>query len=243
MTMDLLSRKQFEDAASGDADAGVRAHIQSSRVDTHTSMPGIVESFDATKQTAVVRPVVQRFFRGQGFKPLPHLFDVPVVFPRGGGFVLTFPVKQGDECILHFAERAIDNWHATGKVSEPSEFRTHDLSDACAVVGVSSLPNVVQNFNTAAVELRSLDGKSVVSIDNDANIKVSAAAGDIELTTGGNGNIKLNLTGPAQPMVTGVLTGALFCPILGAPHGTFNLPNPSVGNPGGGCSATVHAGG
>ena len=234
--MDLLSRKQFEDAASGDADAGVRAHIQSSRVDTHTSMPGIVESFDAGKQTAVVRPVVQRFFRGQGFKPLPHLFDVPVVFPRGGGFVLTFPVKQGDECILHFAERAIDNWHATGKVSEPSEFRTHDLSDACAQVGVSSLPNVVQNLNTAAVELRSLDGKSVVSIDNDGNVKASAADGNIEVAST-TGKITLNVPGgssAAIAMVTGVLTGATLCPVLGSTHGSFGGP---------GVCQRVHAGG
>jgi hypothetical protein len=241
MTMDLLSRKQFEEAASGDADAGVRAHVQASRVDTHTSMPGIVESFNADKQTAVVRPVVQRFFRGQGFKPLPQLFDVPVIFPRGGGFVLTFPVKQGDECILHFSERAIDNWHSTGKVSEPSEFRTHDLSDACAQVGVSSLPNVVQNFNSSAVELRSLDGKSVVSIDGGGSIKVTADK-DIEVAST-NGSVKLNLAGPAVPMVTGVLTGALFCPMLGVPHGSLSLPNPAVGNPGGGCSATVHVGG
>jgi hypothetical protein len=218
MTMDLLSRKQFEDAASGDQDAGVRAHVQSSRNEIHTSMPGIVDKFDAAKQTAVVRPVVHRFFRGQGFTPLPQLFDVPVIFPRGGGFVLTFPVKQGDECILHFSERAIDNWHATGKVSEPSEFRTHDLSDACAQVGVSSLPRVVQNFNMEAVELRSLDGKSVISIDNDANIKVSAAAGDIDLSTGGSGNIKLNVAGPTSQLITGVLTGATICPLTGAPH-------------------------
>lgn len=218
MTMDLLSRKQFEDAASGDADAGVRAHVQASRVDTHTSMPGVVQSFDAAKQTAVVRPAVQRFFRGDGFKPLPDLFDVPVIFPRGGGFVLTFPVKQGDECILHFSERAIDNWHATGKVSEPSEFRTHDLSDACAHVGISSLPNVVKDFNTNAVELRSLDGGSLVSIDNGGNVKVSSAKGDIELTSGGSGNIKLNVTGAATQAVTGVLTGATICPLTGAPH-------------------------
>jgi hypothetical protein len=233
--MDLLSRKQFEDAASGDPGAAVRAHVQASRVDIHTSMPGIVESFDATKQTAVVRPVVQRFFRGQGFKALPQLFDVPVVFPRGGGFVLTFPVKQGDECILHFSERAIDNWHSTGKVSEPSEFRTHDLSDACAQVGVSSLPNVVQNFNTSAVELRSLDGKSVMSIDNDGNIKASAADGNIEVSST-TGKITLNVPGgssAAIAMVTGVLTGATLCPVLGATHGSFGGP---------GVCQRVHAG-
>lgn len=236
MTMDLLSRKQFEEAASGDPDAAIRAHIQGSRLDTHTSLPGIVQSFDAGKQTAVVRPAVQRFFRGQGFKPLPQLFDVPIQFPRGGGFVLTFPVAKGDECIIQFAERAIDNWHAKGGVQEPSEFRTHDLSDACAIVGVSSLPNVVQDFNGSAVELRSLDGKAVVSIDSSGNIKASAADGNIEVSST-TGKITLNVPGgssAAVQMVTGILTGATLCPVLGATHGSFGGP---------GVCARVHAGG
>jgi hypothetical protein len=66
-------------------------------VDLHTSGPGIIQSFDAGKQTAVVAPVVEKWFRGKGFKPLPPLVDVPVQFPGGGGFVLTFPVAKGDE--------------------------------------------------------------------------------------------------------------------------------------------------
>lgn len=236
MTMDLLSRKQFEDAAAGDADAGVRAHVQASRTETHTSMPGIVKSFDAAKQTAVVQPAIERFFRGEGFKPLPRLFDVPVIFPRGGGFVLTFPVKQGDECLLVFAERAIDNWHAKGGVRQPSEFRSHDLSDACALVGLSSIPSAVDGFSSSAVELRSLDGKAKVSIDNNGNINAQSESGDIQVAST-SGKITLNVPGGASAavqMVTGVLTGSLMCPILKATHGSFS---------GGiGCSARVHAG-
>lgn len=65
------------------------------------SMPGIVQSFDPDTVTAVVQPAIK------GYEPdsngvsqsttLPLLVDVPVVFPRGGGCTLTFPVKAGDE--------------------------------------------------------------------------------------------------------------------------------------------------
>jgi len=250
MTMDLLSRRQFEEAAAGDDDAGIRAHIESSRNEIHTSMPGIIKSFDAANQTASVQPCIQRFFRGEGFKELPRLFDVPVVFPRGGGFVLTFPIAVGDECLLHFSERAIDNWHAKGGTQPPSEFRTHDLSDAFAQVGAASLGKVVANLATDAVELRSLDGKSVVKIDTSGDIAVTSQEGSIAATASGDitatsqtgnievmatsGKVTLNVPGGAAAavqMTTGVVTAADACPILGLTHGFL------------GCgSASVHAG-
>jgi hypothetical protein len=233
MTMDLLSRRQFEEAASGDDDAGIRAHIESSRNEIHTAMPGIIKSFDATTQTASVQPCIHRFFRGDGFKELPRLFDVPVVFPRGGGFVLTFPIAAGDECLLIFSERAIDNWHAKGGTQPPSEFRTHDLSDAFAQVGAASLGKVVANLATDGVELRSLDGTSVVKIDTSGNITATAQTGNIDVTAT-TGKVTLNVPGGssgAVQAVTGVVTGIDSCPILGLPHGLL------------GCgSARVHAG-
>jgi uncharacterized membrane protein len=98
---------------------------------------------------------------------------------------------------------------------------------------VSSLGNVVQNFATGAVELRSLDGKAVVKIDDGGNIKATSAEGNIEVTAV-TGKVTLNVPGgsaAAVQMVTGVLTGADPCPILGFTHGFL----------GGGC-ARVHAG-
>jgi hypothetical protein len=50
---------------------------------------------------------------------LPILINVPVQFPRGGCFLLTFPVTKGDECLIMFAERDAK--------------RFHSLSDATAI--------------------------------------------------------------------------------------------------------------
>ena len=72
---------------------------------------------------------------------MPLLPDVPVVFPGGGGFTLTFPVASGDECLVVFASRCIDAWWQSGGVGEPMEPRMHDLSDGFALVGVRSQPH------------------------------------------------------------------------------------------------------
>ncbi|HSS39039.1 MAG TPA: Gp138 family membrane-puncturing spike protein [Polyangia bacterium] len=133
--------------------------------DVHTALPGIIESFDATTQTARVRPAIRRVWVEQGPMDLPPCVDVPVHFPAGGSFVLTFPVGPGDECLLCFSERAIDAWYDRGGVQNPSEYRLHDYSDGFAFVGFSSKPNAVGLFATDAAEFRTRDGTTVFRLE------------------------------------------------------------------------------
>ena len=43
---------------------------------------------------------------------LPVLSDVPVLFPRAGGFFISFPIQPGDFVQLVFNEVSIDDWMA-----------------------------------------------------------------------------------------------------------------------------------
>lgn len=145
--------------------------------DMHTSMPGIIESFDAVKQIASVQPAVRRIFITldgdlEILVPtdLPVLINVPVSFPRGGGFSLTFPVKKGDECQLIFCERSIDNWHTYGGVKKPTARRFHSLSDAIAYVGVSSLPNKVPNYSATDVQIKKDDDSVYITLADDETL-------------------------------------------------------------------------
>jgi len=83
----LLEQLQNEESLADDAEAAENARIEARILDLHTSIPGHVVSYDATKQTAVCQPGIQRIFRGQGAIDLPQLVDCPVHFPSGGGFV------------------------------------------------------------------------------------------------------------------------------------------------------------
>lgn len=223
--MDLDVRRDFEEASVDDPAAATRATVEGTMVDTHTAIPGIIESFSAAKQTAVVRPVVQKFFRGKGFVEIKQIQDVPVHFPRGGGFVLTFPVAKGDECLLVFSERAIDNWFEKGGVQPPSDSRMHSLSDGFAFVGVSSLTRVVSNFNASAVELRSLNGAAKVQIGSGGAISIESP-GDISVQSGGS--VSINAPSGATPMMNGVLTGAHPCPFTNLPHFMSGMPSSKV---------------
>lgn len=129
-------------------------------VDVHTCLPGIVVSFDPKTQTAKVQPAIKRLWRDGGWKALPECVDCPVSMPRYGNFIITGPVSQGDEGLLKFSERSIDNWWARGGVQEQSEMRMHDLSDGFFEPGYSSKARVPANIATDALEIRTLDGKT-----------------------------------------------------------------------------------
>ena len=166
------------------------AQIEGRLKDLHTCLPGIIASFDPNTQTASVQPAIQRIFTEKGAVNLPLCVDVPVAFPGGGDFFLTFPVKPGDECILLFSERAIDLWHVYGGTRPPAEYRMHDLSDGLAIVGLNSQPRKIPGFNAEDTELRSRDGETHITMKPDGTIKNVNAAGSTELTPDGRFIIK-----------------------------------------------------
>lgn len=128
------------------------------------ALPGTVESFDAETVTATIQLGILGLSDGES-KALSVLNDVPVMFPRGGGCSLTFPVNKGDECLVIFADRCIDFWWQSGGIQEPVDERMHDLSDAFCIVGPQSQAKKISGISTSAVELRSDDGETKLSLN------------------------------------------------------------------------------
>ncbi|WP_419877664.1 Gp138 family membrane-puncturing spike protein [Brevibacillus centrosporus] len=135
-------------------------------------VPGIIQEFDPTSQTATVKVAIREQVRQENLEykwtEIPQLLDVPVVFPRGGGYVLTFPVKQGDECLVIFSDMCIDAWFSLGGIQNQIEKRRHDLSDAIAIPGLWSQPKVLKDYSTKHVELRSEDRSQFIRIKEGA---------------------------------------------------------------------------
>lgn len=152
-----------------------------------TALPGSIVSFDADAVTASVQPGVAGVITGQdgatSTANLPVLTDVPVVFPRGGGCTLTFPVAAGDECLIVFACRSIDAWAQSGGVQPPSNARKHDLSDAFAIIGPMSQANKISGISTSTTQLRSNDGSTFVELDPTGQVVNVTAPGGMTITT------------------------------------------------------------
>lgn len=89
----------------------------------HTSMPGIVRSYDEATQLAEIQPAIR--WRD---KDIPPLKDVPIAHPSGGGYALTFPLAAGDAVQLVFEEVDSALWHESETVSDPATLRRHGWS-------------------------------------------------------------------------------------------------------------------
>jgi hypothetical protein len=240
---------QQDDELEATPERAAAVFAESLLKDTHTCLPGKVLSFDATKQTAQVQPLIQRLFvgdgAGTGWVDLPPCVDVPVQFPAGGPFVLTFPVAAGDECLLVFSERAIDFWWDRGGVQQPSEVRMHDLSDAFAIVGVSSKPRFIGGDGsggpppaTDATELRTRDGTVILRVDATGINLNSGTAGVARL----GDSTQLTLSPADQlALADAMLATGLFTP-SGSPPSTPPPLAPFIGGQITQGSGTVKAG-
>jgi hypothetical protein len=168
------SRERFSDP-----EEALRVAMEGMRTGLWTSMPGIIESYDAGAITATVQISIKGVVASKDgtarFVDMPLLVDVPVYYPHGGGCTLTFPVSQGDECLVIFAARCIDGWWQSGGVQAPMEPRMHDLSDGFAFVGFFSQKKKISGISTASAQLRSDDGSTSIDL-NPTTQKVTITA-------------------------------------------------------------------
>lgn len=155
-----------------------------------TALPGIVQSFDPAAMTVSVQPAVQGGVRDENGKSknvqMPLLVDVPVVFPCGGGFSLTYPIREGDEALVVFSSRCIDGWWQGGETAPPPDSRMHDLSDGMAIIGPRSQ---AKKLNPAVdvenVQLRTDDGQAGLTIKPDYTIVAKNPQAGVTLTPEG----------------------------------------------------------
>lgn len=179
--------------------------LKGAKQSIRVSMPGIIKSFDPETVTCVVEVSIYipkpESAEGKSIDRLPQdnvfyplILDAPVIFPRGGGCTLTFPVSAGDECLVVFADRCIDFWWQSGGVQNGSRGRMHDYSDAFVIPGPQSQAKKISGISTTAAQLRTDDGSAFIEL---------AAGGNITATTAGsatinapeiilNGNVTIN---------------------------------------------------
>jgi hypothetical protein len=114
-----------------------------------TSMPGIIQSYDATTQTASVQLGVKNRHVGesgdQEVETITVLPSVPVVHLGGSGFRAVFPPTRGDTALVVFCSRSIAEWLRSGGVVDPGTDHHHDISDGVVFVGFRPRPNALSS--------------------------------------------------------------------------------------------------
>ena len=92
-------------------------------------IPAIVQSYDKTTNRAVVKPAITGIAsQGQKVPKEPYI-DIPVLNLSGGGFVISFPIKMGDNGWLIASDRDISIFKQNLEESAPNTLRKHKFED------------------------------------------------------------------------------------------------------------------
>ena len=163
----------------GELSEVIRKSSDKLKFDLRVCCPGIIKSFDPEKLTCTVQLAIRERLNFSGnleWVDVPILPDVPVVITGTADYFVTFPIVEGTECIVVFADNCIDAWWQNGGVQNQVEKRRHDLSDGFAIIGPRCQQNLISNYNMSGVEVR----------DKSGSTKITLAGSDIHIQTTGS---------------------------------------------------------
>jgi len=132
------------------------------------AMPCRVVSYDPGRSMVAVEIVMPEREDDGRETAQPVIPEVPVSFPRGGGFFMTHPISAGDTGLVVFGDRDVGGWVADGDTAMPESERMHSITDGFFIPGVQ--------------------GGGVSS--NGEDVVISYAGSVFRLTGGGNVNIE-----------------------------------------------------
>jgi len=131
---------------SNEAKATIKEWIEKQGENIHVSMIGKIDSYDPQTNRASITPVGSYTAPDWQEIPYPAIHNVPLQFPcgNGGKSGVTFPIKQGDTCIIIFADHQIENF-LSGENSD--DMRNHSMNDAYAIPTLfsASVPTLKSN--------------------------------------------------------------------------------------------------
>lgn len=164
--------------------------ISNKLADMNICMPAKIIGYDHTKRKAKVQPALnQRYNDGEVVK-LPIIFNVPVIHPSSGGASIIFPVAIGDDVLLVFSQRSLEEWLQNGEQVTPDDPRQNDLTDAIAFLGLNPFNKISFAENNEDL-LISYSG-SKIRFKNSGSHLLQIEAENIEIV--GAKEIKLNST-------------------------------------------------
>lgn len=135
----------------------------------NTSLPGIVVEYDASTNKATIQPALNKAYLS-GAMAMPILENVPVMFPGGSGFYVTFPIVKGDYVLLIFCQRSLDLWLSVGGQVTPNDPRKFDISDAIAIPGLQPFTGDFSAISSTDFEINF--GGSKISISPSGAIQI-----------------------------------------------------------------------
>ncbi len=201
----------------------IQAAIHYREVEVHCALPGRIKSYDASKQIADVEVCINPTLRvdgGDEVVVLGVITNVPIEFPSGGGYFISFPLQEGDPVKLTFHDRSLDDWMQKGGVVNVDDLRMHHLTDASAYPGMRAQP---QKLSSASAS------KLVIGKDGDPSMQITIDGTHIKLSDNASqfvalaNLVKAEFDKIATTLGTGTVSTAPGNVTFGTPYSTIGL--------------------
>lgn len=177
--------------------------IEQSLLKTRTIMIAECVSFNESRNTVSVQPLIQRKGIGESASSnLPIIQDVPVAYYGGGGVVITYKPAKGDTCELWINDRSIEQWKKKGGITDPQRARHHNFSDAVAYFGLNEYDNAYANLK-GGIDVRTRDGNTSLHLV-DQSVEVQIGNTPIMTLTSGSATFSVPVIAPSAQMDTTV---------------------------------------
>lgn len=131
-------------ATQSDLTQTLNANRQKTASEIDCARIGIIQEFYAENLTAEVL-IANKKVLGLNPDGSQKLADYPPIYAKVCycNPFQTFPLSKGMECLLVFSDREIESWFLNGAPNPEAYPRMHDKTDAIAIVGLRSLPKMI----------------------------------------------------------------------------------------------------
>jgi hypothetical protein len=164
-------------------------------------LPGVIVSYDAASENAVVRPLMTNIYTDSSTQELPDISDVPVISPKTAFASLKLPVAAGDKIMIVFCERNLDQVLHTDHSGltvppqkSPKDNRQNDYGFCVAMLGFHDFSGsahgtddsvqLMNNWKKGTQNLIRLEDNGDILVSNGTAEIIMEATGDIELDNG-----------------------------------------------------------
>lgn len=203
---------QDDPASDGSMGGVMRFILRKFLQSTDDMLPATVIATDGTYAT--VRPQIRVVGTDNTLTSRAQIAKVPIFFIGAGGFVLSFPVKEGDMGWIKASDRDISLYLQSNAEAAPNSQRMHSFSDGVFIPDAARKWTVASGESASAV-LQSLDGTVYVAVGSD-HVKIKAPTVTVDApTTHLTGNLNVdgaivatgNVTGGGKSLDTHIHSG------------------------------------
>lgn len=121
---------------------------------------GEIVKFNPEFQTANIKIKFKKYLLDNTEKDYPVLLDCPIIIHN----MERKPVLIGDECLVIFNDKDLDNWYISGTVVSPNTMRVHSINDAIAIIGIHNKTNSIANYNNDELGYNYLNKKLLIDL-------------------------------------------------------------------------------